>query len=105
MDQAHIRALVSGISYFVTGLPLSWIGDHRCFLGAHKKISRVPLNRARRRVTDSPGLLTCGAPPYPAPFTGTRLPMSQINPQSSRAIAAVTLLVTTPPYCKHRDHA
>jgi hypothetical protein len=29
---------------------------------------------------------------YPAPLTVIRRPMSQINPHSSRAIAAVTLL-------------
>jgi hypothetical protein len=49
MDQAYIRALVSGISYFVTGLPLSYIGDQRHFLGAHKKIARIPPRKRRNR--------------------------------------------------------
>jgi hypothetical protein len=91
MDQAHIRALVSGISSFVTGLPRSWIGDHRGISGAHKKISRVPLNRASvaalriRQVCDRMG-------PYAVLLTGIWRPMSQMKPHSSRAMAAVTLL-------------
>jgi hypothetical protein len=36
--------------------------------------------------------VAAGVASYPARFTVIRRPMSQINPHSSRAIAAVTLL-------------
>jgi hypothetical protein len=57
---------------------------------SQKNLEDSPIALAHR-VTHSPGLVACDLS-YSELLTVTCRPMSQINPQSSRAMAAVTLL-------------
>jgi hypothetical protein len=100
MDQAHIRGLATGISSLVAGLPRSWHGDHA--IGAHKKISRIPLIApdAALPIISGGVELAVGLPPIDgfraliqqtASGGETWRPMSQTKPANSRAIAAQVL--------------
>ena len=49
MDHSDIRGLVTALHRYVTGLPLSKVGDHR--VDAHVELSRIPLIVFARRVS------------------------------------------------------